>query len=327
MAVVAVTGAAGFIGRATCQALIDAGSDVCALVRNHPGEQLFASRVRTVVTGDLARAEDLERSLSGCATVIHLAARVPLRRQRSEDAETGFFKANVTVAEKVFRAAARGGVKRFVYVSSAKAVGEESFTGPMNESSPPLPSAPYGRSKLLGEETVKRLGAETGLDVVVIRPPVVYGPGIRGHFQALIKLARIAHRIPLPLGGISNRRSVLFVHNLANALVLLSRHPAAAGETFFISDGRARSTPELIRAIGAALGAPTKLFPVSASFLMQVGRLVGAGAEIRKLCASLEVDDSRMRSLTGWSPPFSFEEAIALTVARRLPLVSSPPRA
>lgn len=321
MALVAVTGAAGFIGRATCQALIDSGIDVRALVRSEPDKAILPAAVKLVVKGDLETADDLERSLSGSDAVIHLAARVPTRGAQSAQADTSLFNANALATERVFRASARSGVKRFLYVSSVKAVGEQSFGGPLNENSPPHPTEPYGRSKLLGEETVKRLGAEMGIEVVVIRPPIVYGPGVGGHFSGLIKLARIASWIPLPLGGISNRRSVLFVHNLANALVMLSRHPAAAGETFFISDGGARSTPEMIRAIGSAIGAPSKLIAMSPSALMRLGSLAGAGAEIEKLCASLEVDDRRLRFQTGWVPPFSFEEAIAITVARSRPLV------
>jgi len=321
MALVAVTGAAGFIGRETCQALIDSGVDVRALVRSEPDKAVLPRAVRVVVTGDLASAHDLERSLSGSDAVIHLAAHVPTRGARSAQADTSLFNANALATERVFRASAGSGVKRLLYVSSVKAVGEQSFGGPLNENSPPQPTEPYGRSKLLGEETVKRLGAEMGIEVVVIRPPVVYGPGVRGHFSGLIRLARIAHWIPLPLGGISNRRSLLFVHNLANALVMLSRHPAAAGETFFISDGRAQSTSELIRAIGIAVGAPSKLFPISHSVLKNLGSLAGAGAEIETLCASLEVDDRRLRRQTAWVPPFSFEQAIAITVAPPLPLV------
>lgn len=321
MALVAVTGAAGFIGRATCQALIDSGIDVRALVRSEPDKAILPPAVRIFVKGDLEAADDLERSLSGSDAVIHLAARVPDRGAQSAQADTTLFNANALATERLFRASARSGVRRFMYVSSVKAISEQSFGGPLNENSPPHPTEPYGRSKLLGEETVKRLGAEMGIEVVVIRPPVVYGPGVGGHFSGLIKLARIAHWIPLPLGGISNRRSVLFVHNLANALVMLSRHPAAAGETFFISDGRAQSTSELIRAIGIAAGAPSKLFPIGHTVLKNLGSLAGARAEIDKLCASLEVDDRRLRLQTGWVPPFSFEEAIAVTVARSRPLV------
>ena len=318
---VAVTGAGGFIGRATCKALVTSGIEVRALVRSALRQSILPPAVETVVTGDLASADHIERSLASAAVVIHLAARVPNRGGLRAHAQAGFFDANVVATERVLRAAAAIGVKRFLYVSSVKAVAEQTLSRPLSESTPPDPTQPYGRSKLAGEETVKALGAALGIEVVVIRPPLVYGPGAAGHFWALIKLARIARWIPLPLGGISNRRSFLFVENLANALVLLSDHPAAAGETFFISDGPALSTSDLIRAIGVALGGRVKLFPIDSSMLKNLASLAGVRTEIEKLYASLEVDDARLRDKTGWVPPFSFEEAMAITVGRPLALV------
>lgn len=318
---VAVTGASGFIGRATCKALVASGNEVRALVRNDLRETILPPVVETVITGDLATADHLERALANTDVVIHLAARVPNRAGLRGHAQAGFFDANVLATERVLRAAAGSGVKRFLYVSSVKAVAEQSSSSPLNEATPPDPTEPYGRSKLAGEETAKALGAALGIEVVVIRPPLVYGPGAAGHFWALIKLARLAHWVPLPLGGISNRRSFLFVDNLASALVLLSGHPASAGETFFIADGPAVSTSDLIRAIGVALGVRVKLFPIDSSMFKSLASLAGVGAEIEKLYASLEVDDARLRHKTGWVAPFSFEEAMAITVGRPLALV------
>jgi nucleoside-diphosphate-sugar epimerase len=272
------------------------------------------------VTGDLSNTDDLVAALSGVETVIHLAARVPSTRRKTTDAPG--FQINSVITERIFRAAAQSRVRRFVYVSSVKAVGEETTGVPWTENTPPHPTDAYGESKLLGEETVKRLGSETRLEVVVIRPPYVYGPGVRGHFPALVRLAKLSRWIPIPLGGIDNRRSVLFVHNLSSALSLLSHHAGASGRTFFIADGAPKSTPDIVRAVGIALGIKPRLYAVKPSYLESVGRVVGLGNEIRKVCASLEVDDTLLRSVTGWRPPFTFEDGISQTVARRFPLVS-----
>ena len=317
---VAVTGASGFIGRATCSALLREGVRVHALVRKKPRRGVVPSAANLIVTGDLSNTDHLLTALSGVETVIHLAARVPSTRPKTSDERS--FQINSVITERIFRAAAQSGVRRFVYVSSVKAVGEETTGIPLTENTPPHPGDAYGESKLVGEDTVKRLGSETNVQVVVIRPPVVYGLGVGGHFPALLKLAKISRWMPLPLGGINNRRSLLFVHNLASALSLISHHAGASGRTFFIADGPPKSTADIVRAMGRALGFRPRLYAVKQSYLESVGRVVGLANEVRKVGASLEVDDSLLRSLTGWRPPFTFQEGIAQTVARRFPLVS-----
>ena len=317
---VAVTGASGFIGRATCRALVNEGARVLALVRTKPRRGALPSAAKLIVTGDLSDSDRLVAAFSGVESVIHLAARVPPTRRKAGDARS--FEINSIITERIIRAAAQSAVRRVVYVSSVKAVGEETTGAPWTENTSPHPTDAYGQSKLLGEETVKRLGLETNLEVVVLRPPVVYGPGVGGHFPALMKLAKLSRWVPLPLGGIDNRRSLLFVHNLASALCLLSHHPGAAGRTFFIADGPPKSTPDIVRAMGFALGIRPRVYAVNQSHLESVARVVGLADEIRKMCASLEVDDSLLRSVTGWRPPFTFRDGISQTVARRFPLVS-----
>jgi nucleoside-diphosphate-sugar epimerase len=294
---------------------------VRALVRNESARAVLPDTVALAITDDLAQSEGIERALSGADAVIHLAARVPAEGTETED--TIFLHTNAFITERVVRAAARAGVRRFIYVSSAKAVGERSGVDSWNEDTKPQPSEAYGRSKLIGEKLARTLGAELEMEVVIVRPPMVFGPGVGGNFRQLIALARIGHWIPLPLAGISNRRSTLFVHNLADALVLLSHHPAAAGQTFFISDGTARSTPDIVRAMGAARGANARLFRVSQSALIAMARFARLGSRMEKLCASLEVDDARLRRITGWAPPFSFDEAIRLAVVPGTSLVTS----
>jgi nucleoside-diphosphate-sugar epimerase len=312
MTTVALTGAAGFVGRATCRALIDAGNEVRALVRSEAFRSVLPPTAKVVVTGDLAKAKDLERHLAGCDAVIHLAA---LPAAESAETAATIVATNSLVTERVVRAAAGSGTKRVLYVSSVKAVGEQNTGGPWNEDSLPHPVEPYGQSKLAGEQIVGRLGSQLGIDVVVIRPPMVYGPSVGGNFRHLLALARIAHRVPLPLAGIHNRRSTLFVGNLADTLVLLTDHPAARGKTFFVSDGAPRSTPDIVRAIASALGLHARLFAAPQAMLDAVARVAGKGADMNKLCASLEVDDTPLRHLTGWTAPFSFERAIELTVS------------
>jgi nucleoside-diphosphate-sugar epimerase len=345
MTVVAVTGAAGFIGRATCYTLVGSGFQVRALVRSETDESIlppithlpaglraasdtadslsrfYESRVSVVATGDLENSESLVAAFEGCEAVIHLAARTTEPRGRRND-DPDFFGANAATTERVCRAAARSGAKRFVYVSSVKAVGEASVGSPITDSTRPAPTKSYGRSKLIAEEAARRVGAESAIEVVVVRPPIVYGPGVRGNFAQLIALSRIARWIPLPFGGIENRRSTLFVYNLASALVTLSHHPGAGGETFLVADGEARSTPALIRSIASAFGGRAKLVAVHPRKLLAAASLLGARAPMETLCKSLEVDDSRLRRLTKWSPAYSFEQAISLTVGAGTYLVS-----
>ena len=322
MAVVAVTGASGFIGMATCRALLRAGFEVRALVRRLPQAGVFPTAAKVIETGDLSTSDGLEAAVQGADTVIHLAARVPAGRGRVAPADANAFDVNVAASERLFRASARSGVRRFVYVSSVKAVGEKRTDTPWTENTPPQPTEPYGKSKLQAEEILRRVRTEGRTELVVVRPPVVYGPGVGGHFAALMKLAEFARFVPLPLAGLNNRRSTLFVHNLANALALLARHPAAADKTFFVSDGKAHSTAEIVKTMGMAMGAAPRLYAVSEARLKSVGRMLGIAAEIEKVSASLEVDDSLLRRTTGWNPPFTFEEAIAHTVGRHFPLVS-----
>lgn len=339
MRCVAVTGAAGFVGRATCRMLLEWGAEVRALVRDASDAARLPLGVTVAPTGDLATATTLEAYLADCDTAIHLAARTTLPRLGGQRAlfsnsasklavDSGAidgFEVNPRMTEHVIRAAARAGVKRFVLVSSVKAVGERTFDSPMTPSSVPNPTESYGRSKLLSEEVARSLGSESGVEVIVVRPPMVYGPGAPGNFSALIALSRIAARIPLPFGGIGNRRSTLFVNNLAHALSVVACQPELTGETFYVSDGQPLSTPEIILCISSVMGRHARLFALAPATLLRFASLLGARAEVEKLCASLEVDDSAFRSLARWSPPYSFEQAIALTVNAGTELVS--PRA
>lgn len=211
------------------------------------------------------------------------------------------------------RQAVEAGVRRFVYLSSIKVNGEQTQKGaPFSEEDTPAPEDPYGISKMEAEQGLQRLAAETGLEVVIIRPPLVYGPGVKGNFASMVKL--VDKGLPLPLGAVDNKRSLIALDNLVDLIIVCIEHPAAANQVFMAGDGEDLSTTELLRGIACALGKPSRLVSVPEGVLMFGASLFGKKAVARRLLGSLQVDISKARDLLGWQPPVSVEEGLTRTV-------------
>jgi nucleoside-diphosphate-sugar epimerase len=261
-----------------------------------------------VQVGDIHGSTDWGPALDGITTVIHLAARVHVMHETAADALSEFRRVNTAGTERLARAAAAAGAHRFVYVSSIKVNGEATTDRPFTGSDPADPKDPYGISKHEAEQALWSVAAETGLDVVVVRPPLVYGPGVRGNFLRLLQLVRSG--LPLPFGSANNRRSLVYVGNLADALLVCAVHPNAPGKTFLASDGDDLSTANLCRRIALALDRRPRLVPVPLRILASAAALAKRTPEYQRLFGSLQVDSSPLRTELGWAPPFTVNQGL-----------------
>lgn len=268
------------------------------------------------VVGDLTDPDGASGRLEGLDAIVHAAARVHVMHDRAEDPLAEYRRANVAGTLGLAEAAAAAGVRRFVFVSSIKVNGERTARGrPFRPDDPPAPVGPYGRSKLEAERGLHKLGQTSGLEVVVVRPVLVYGPGVKANFRALMALAGRA--IPLPLGGIANRRSLVFLGNLTDLIATGLTHPAAVGRVFLAADAEAVSTPELVTALAHAQGKRSWLPRVPVWLLAAAGRVTGRQAAVARLNQSLEVDISDAARRLDWTPPYALAEGLAATVAGR----------
>lgn len=308
---VLVTGASGFVGRQLCAALVREGWAVRAALRPQADRRRLPPGVECRVVGDIGPETRWDAALlAGVDTVVHLAARVHVLRERAEDPDAAFRQTNVLGTERL-AAAAAGRVRRFVYVSSLHAVRTLSDEV-LDETSPCRPDTPYGRSKLEAEQVLSATRDRTGLDVVVVRPAPVYGPDGTGNLAALLRWVRRGWL--LPLAGIDNRRSLLYVGNLVSALRACIETPAAAGQTFLVSDGETVSTSELICRAAAAAGRSARLWPAPLTLLRSAARLCGRSASLDRLIGSLAVDITRLRQALSWQPAFTLDEGLRATV-------------
>lgn len=307
---VLVTGATGFVGRAVVGRMSRSGWKVRAAVRELSPSAGQNSNIDWCGVGDIGAATDWTAPVSGCGAVVHLAARVHVMHDAAADPLAEFRRMNVTATLNLARQAAAAGVPRFIFVSSVKVNGEE---GLYKESDPPAPRDPYGMSKHEAELALHRLARETGLQVVIVRPPLVYGPGARANFHAL--MSAVARGIPLPFGAVHNRRSLVAVDNLADFIETCVHHPAAANQTFLVSDGEDLSTPELIRRLARVMGRPARLVPIPPSLMMAGATLLGRHDLARRLLGSLQVDISKARTILGWGPPIGVIEGLRRAVA------------
>jgi nucleoside-diphosphate-sugar epimerase len=261
---------------------------------------------------DLARVEVLP-AFEGIQVVVHAAARVHVMREEAVDALAEFRDINVQGTLKLARQAAESGVKRFIFISSIKVNGECTPTGKAFKADDlPSPMDPYGISKYEAEEALKHLGRETGMEVVIIRPPLVYGPGVKGNFMSLLGWLR--RGIPLPLGAVRNRRSLVSIENLISLIVTCIDHPAAANQVFLVSDGEDLSTSQLLNRLSRAFGRRARLLPVPEWLLKLVASMFGMQAVAQRLCGSLQVNIDKNRELLGWLPPVSVDRAMRQTV-------------
>ncbi len=258
--------------------------------------------LREITVGELGPDTDWSEALRGVDVVVHLAARVHQMRDTAADPMAEFRRVNAEGASRLAEQAAAAGVRRLVFVSSIKVNGEQTSPGAsFRPQDQPAPEDPYGKSKVEAETRLMQVGRATGLEIVIVRPPLMVGRGVKGNLAALADAIRRGH--PLPLGGIrDNRRSLLDVRNLADVLEVCARHPAAAGEVFLASDSVPVSTAELVRHIGRAAGREPRLLPVPPSWLRMAARLLGKRAAAERLTGSLLIDDSKLRRLLGWTP-------------------------
>ena len=306
-----VTGAGGFIGRALCTQLKRARIDHVAVVRAlEHGTRTDAS---VMALGDFAAA-DWDAALSGVDAVVHLAGRAHVMHESAPDAATRYVVANVHVTRRLAEAAARAGVRRIVFASSVKVYGETTQPGhPFGAGDMAAPEDAYARSKAEGESVLRAVCGENGVEAVILRLPLNYGPGVRGNFVALLEAVAAERR--LPLGGIDNRRSLLYLGNAVSAIEAALRVPALAGETLPVADAETVSTSELVERLARVLDVRLRSFRVPASALRGMSTLVGRRADASRLLGSLEVDSTRFRELANWSPPHSLDEGLAATAA------------
>lgn len=300
-----VTGATGFVGRSLLSELERRGCSAIPVVRRAIG------LTHEVVLPDIHALTDWREALVNCHAVVHLAARVHVMHDAAADPLALYRATNTDATLNLARQAAQAGVKRFVFISTIKVNGE-GRDAPYRETDTPAPEDAYAISKWEAERGLWQIAQETGLEVVVLRPPLVYGPGVKANFRRL--LDAVARGWPLPLGAIRNRRSLLYLGNFVDAIQVCVEHPAAAGKTFLVDDGEQVSTPELVRAVARAMGRPARLLPVPSGVLEFAGALLGKRAAVARLTGSLWVDSSLIRSRLGWTPPFSMEAGLAATV-------------
>ncbi|ENN84214.1 UDP-glucose 4-epimerase [Rhizobium freirei PRF 81] len=301
-----VTGATGFVGQALCAELSRRQMAYRPISR--------VSRPGFTAIGAIDATTDWAAALAGVSIVVHLAARVHVMNESAADPLAAFRAVNVDATVNLARQAARAGVRRFIFLSSIKVNGEETAPGrPFRASDAPHPEDAYGRSKLEAEEALLTIGAETGMEVVIIRPPLVYGPGVKANFASLMRWA--ARSFPWPFGAVRNRRSLVFVGNLVDFMLLCSSHPAAANRAFLISDDKDLSIGELISRLSSAQGRKALMLPVPPMLLEGLAALLGRRAAARRLLGSLQVDIGETKAITGWSPPYSIEQGLAATVA------------
>ena len=304
-----VTGANGFVGKLLCKELLRQGQSVRAAVRS--GKSLI-DNTEVIVVGAIDSETNWADALRAVDVVIHLAARVHVMRESATDPLAEFLKVNLHGTSNLARQAACFGVRRLVYVSSIKVNGEQtSATQSFTELDEPSPQDFYSISKWQAEQALWRIAQETGLEIVVVRPSLVYGPGVKGNFAQM--LAVIAKHIPLPFASVHNRRSLIYLGNLVDALIACSTHPVAAGQTYLVCDGEDVSTPDLLRQLGDAMRCPAHILPFPPSWLRMLGKIFDKSDQVERLLGSLQVDSDKIRRDLNWVPPYTLQQGLQAT--------------
>lgn len=307
---VLITGASGLVGSSLCARLTNSRT-VRAAVRN-PALCKFQNEVE-VVTYELSQRVKSTELFRNVSNIVHCAARVHVMNEQASDPLLEFRRANVEGTLSLARNAAEAGIQRFVFVSSIKVNGEATELGhPITADDMPTPQDPYGVSKMEAEQGLRELSAQTGMEVVIIRPPLIYGPGVKANFASMMRW--LSQGIPLPLGGITtNRRSLVYVENLVDLIRVCIEHPKAANQTFLVSDDDDVSTTMLIRKMAKALGCPARLASFPPALVQQAAKLIGKADMASRLCGSLQVDITKTKEVLGWQPKFSLDEGLRRT--------------
>ena len=305
-----VTGANGFIGTQLTETLANSGHQVRNTARSIAPNNPITSEM---ITCDLESADNLDHLTTGCDAIVHLAGRAHVMSDDPATSESLYLSANVDVTRRLAQSAARTGVKRMILMSSVKVNGESTtIDSPFTSQDTPNPQDPYGRSKTQAEQTLWDVASASGLEGVVIRPPLVYGPGVRANFASLIGI--VDRGIPLPLGSIQNKRSFVSVDNLIDCIETTLQTPNAGGQTFLVSDGQDLSTPELIRAIASSLHKSPMLIPIPTALLKLAATTAGKRNAYDRLCGSLTVDIALTKQKLSWTPPFTVQDSLQRTV-------------
>lgn len=299
-----MSGATGFVGTALVRRMAaDQRHSVRVATRRATGPA--SPGIETVLVGELSPATRWDEAMHGIDVVVALAARVHSMGETGPDHLEAYRRVNVEGTLHLARRAAANGVRRLVFLSSVKVNGE---SGRFVESDPAAARDAYGISKAEAEAGLRQLATQTGMEVVIIRSPLVYGPGVRANFGALMRA--VGRGVPLPIGAVNNRRSLVAVDNLVDLIVTCVEHAAAANQTFMVSDGEDLSTPELVRRLARAMSRPARLFSVPPALLLRGATLLGKGAAAQRLLGSLVVDISKARTLLNWTPPVSVDEGL-----------------
>jgi len=307
---VLITGASGFIGSALCLRILVEGWQVRGTFRSESDVSLLPKGVKAFPIRTIDSDTKWNGALAGIDTVVHLAARVHVMDDVSSDPLAEYRTVNVEGTKRLAIEAVKTGVKRFIYISSIKVNGEGKASA-YTEVDKETPEDSYGLSKWEAEQELHKISRSTGIEVVIIRPPLVYGPGVKANFLSLFKIVK--HGIPLPFLCINNQRSFIYLGNLIDAIVTCINHPKAADETFLICDGENVSTPELIKKIATALEKSARLFHIPL-FLMKIfGKLIGRSAAMDRLIGTLMIDHAKFRKKLGWKPPYTMEHGLRET--------------
>ncbi len=304
---VLVTGASGFVGRSLIPALINARYDVFICTRRITTSP-FSAKVKTYLVPDIGPNTNWTEALNGIDAVVHLAGRAHLSNNNLTEEKAAYDLINAAGTEHLARSAAQAGVKKFVFISTVKVMGERTWDTPFSETQSPNPVDVYGKSKLAGEAALHRISEEFGIGIVILRPPLLYGPGVKANMLSLLKLCQLS--VPFPLAAINNQRSLLYVGNLVDAVMVCLENVKANGQTYFICDGDDLSTPTLIRKISLALNKPALLFPVPIFLLRLAGKIIGKSLIVERLLENLQVSDKKIRRQLGWTPPFNMIQGL-----------------
>ena len=312
---VLVTGASGFVGWHLCRTLLERGVNVRAGVRSlEKASRWLLPQCELACIQHIDGDTQWSEVLRGVDAVVHLAARVHVMQDKSADPLAEFRAVNTEGTRRLAQMAAEAGVAKFIYVSTIKVNGESTSKGhPFTINDAPHPHDPYAKSKWEAEQALHSIAGSSDLETIVLRPPLIYGPGVGANFLTLMRL--VDRGLPLPLGAVDNRRSLLYVGNLVDAVIACLESSQAKGQTFLLADGEAVSAPALIRSMATHLGRTARLPPVPVPLLRWAGNLFGKRGVIERLVGSLEADAQPVRSILGWAPRYSMDQAMGATVA------------